>query len=68
MQIVEGIAGATGVQIDVTDHASLCKYISQVQFIVLERYFLQYSCKLMLTEASCLDLQFMLLEDMQMEF
>ncbi|KAF7837603.1 alpha-aminoadipic semialdehyde synthase [Senna tora] len=33
-QIVEGIPGAIGVQLDVMDHASLCKYISQVDVVI----------------------------------
>ena len=31
MQITEGIANATAVQLDIMDHGSLCKYISQVE-------------------------------------
>lgn len=30
MQITEGIVNATAVQLDIMDHESLCKYISEV--------------------------------------
>lgn len=52
MQIVEGIAGATGIQLDVSDHARLCKYISQVQ--LSSAFFEVISTVIfILSEASC---------------
>ncbi|KAH7861057.1 hypothetical protein Vadar_021111 [Vaccinium darrowii] len=33
-EITEGIANATAVQLDIKDHESLCKYISQVEIVI----------------------------------
>ncbi|ESW26524.1 hypothetical protein PHAVU_003G126300 [Phaseolus vulgaris] len=33
-QIAEGIPNVTGIQLDVTDHENLCKYISQVDVVI----------------------------------
>jgi alpha-aminoadipic semialdehyde synthase len=33
-EITEGIANATAVQLDIMDHKSLCKYISQVEIVI----------------------------------
>ncbi|XP_057506464.1 alpha-aminoadipic semialdehyde synthase-like isoform X1 [Actinidia eriantha] len=33
-EITEGIANATAVQLDIMDHGSLCKYISQVKVVI----------------------------------
>ncbi|XP_028782509.1 alpha-aminoadipic semialdehyde synthase-like isoform X2 [Neltuma alba] len=52
-QIVEGIPGATGIQLDVMDHASLCNYISQVNVVIS---LLPPSCHILVANA-CIELK-----------
>ncbi|XP_038710883.1 alpha-aminoadipic semialdehyde synthase isoform X2 [Tripterygium wilfordii] len=51
-EIIEGIPKATAVQLDVMDHASLCKYISQVEVVIS---LLPASCHVIVANA-CIEL------------
>lgn len=52
-EVVEGLPNATAVQLDVTNHESLCKYISQVDVVIS---FLPPSCHIMVANA-CIESQ-----------
>ncbi|XP_028196746.1 alpha-aminoadipic semialdehyde synthase-like [Glycine soja] len=53
MQTVEGIPNVTGVQLDVMDHANLCKYIAQVNVVIS---LLPPSCHIIVANA-CIELK-----------